>query len=1594
MSIAFLLIILIICIGSVSANDDIDNDSLYLDSNGSSINSNYDDIKVDYTVVSSGDSVDNQMLKASEEDSVVLGTENKELNNDLLDNENGDNIVLNKDYDSEFAGNNYTTGMDRNSTIVSKSTLTINVDVDDITYGDNATVNVNVVGVNGIGLNGTVTVNIAGKDYLVNVTDGVGNLIIGLNVGYYEVLTVFAGNNNYNATENNTAFNVYKSGIRIGVNTKSRNIVYGDDAVAYISLKGSYNGELFSGIGNATVKLNSETIVGVYNYTVTDGFGTLVIPGLDAGKYQVIIFYPGNENYRDAYNGFVSYTVYKANVNEFVVSVNDTVYGDDTKIDIKLIGIENQGLNGTVNVNIAGKDYLVNVTDGVGNLTVHIDNAGKYELVASFDGNENYNGANYNTSFKVSSDIFFYVDFNDIIYGENATVNVNVVDINGNNLNGVVRTTINGKDYSANVTNGVGSLIIPGLNVGNYSFVVTYTNMNYTLSDTAEVNVNVGKANVTEFIVSVNNSTYGENNTVSIRLIGVNGEALNGTVTVTIKDKNKVNKNYLVNVTDGRGSIFVPVYAAGEYNDVVATYKGNDNYNASKNMTSFKVSKATPSIKVDVPEVTYGEDATLNINVLGVNDEALNGTVTVTVNGKEYNITVTDGKGSLTVPGLNAGNYSFVVNYLGNENYTVVSTTGQVKVGKANVTEFSLKQQIFIYTHVELSLNFNVVGVNGEALNADIFTVNVDGKNYTGDVFNGIGQVWILCPAVGEYELVVSFAGNENYNAIENKTLLTIIKYKSNFYLNIDDVSYGNDVNIIILEQSGNIPNGDHIIVTITGISSSVKDKSVLGRNYTVTFSVGVGSVLVPGLDVGEYTFTAIYEGNENCTGFIGTGSAEVYKANVTEFVVSVDDNTYGEDVKVNVKLIGVNDEALNGTVTVTVNGKDYTVPVTNGRGSVLVPGLDIGEYDLVANFTGNDNYNATENKILFNVSKATPSIKVDVPEVNYGEDATLNINVFCVNDTGLNGIVTVNGKEYNITVTDGKGSLTVPGLDAGDYSFVINFPGNENYTLVSTTGQFTVGKANVTVFIVSEGNINYGQNNTVNIRIIGVNGEALTGIVTVTVDGKDYDVNVVDVAGSLTIDGLAAGDYELVASFAGNDNYNAGENKTSFKVNKAISEIRLTIDNITYGNDLVININLTGVNDTGLNGTVTIIMYGFNNYTVTVTDGKCKLNVPGINASYYGFGVVFDGNENYTEALDNERVDVFKANVTEFVVSVDDTTYGKDAEINIKLIGVNGEALNDTVTFTVDGNDYTVPVTNGHGSLDIPGLSSGKYDVLTNFAGDNNYNASENRTSFNVGKVDPVLDVNLVDVDFNGKNFIAKFNVSLTGVNDEALNDTIIVTVDGNDYNVTIINDTGNLIVTDLFANEYTVDSIFNGIKNYNPTESLFNFTIDHLKPNLNVSSSVKDDSVNITIKLTGVNGTGLNGTVVVYVNNKRYDVAVVDGIDYLVLDNLKNGQYDLNLVFDGDEIYSGIEANISFIIDYASSNNTDSNGINSNNTNNINNNVNSNGINSVAVYGYDSSLVGNGDSSVSDLPKTGNPILVLLFVLSLIGIVVSRKK
>ena len=945
------------------------------------------------------------------------------------------------------------------------------------------------------------------------------------------------------------------------------------------------------------------------------------------------------------------------------------------------------------------------------------------------------------------------------------------------------------------------------------------------------------------------------------------------------------------------------------------------------------------------------------------------------------------------------------------ENNYLVINNSIILDNRANSTALNISNS---GTNVIISFNglnniFNAISINGTVNATNLTYWGVNGVTNTGNVSKlfkpndftpeGIGfkvtvsdmENKVLLSKVyytdddGKILVDLSDLPNTRFykinTEITNETYYTRISGNGTFDLRrnvtktiIKDIIYGNQVITIIFDDN------------VTGNVSITIGNS----EYTGIITNGVSNINIGIKDAGKYLTKVSYSGDDNYLNF--TNKEVNFTINKTSpiLIINADNVTYGNNVTINVNLTGVDGVGLNDTVNLTVNGTKYTVNVVDGVGSQLILMPGIGVYNVTASYDSTNNYNATNNTTSFVVSKAVPVLVIGAGDVTYGNDVIVHIKLSGVDGAGLNGTVdlVVNGTRYAVSVVDGVGTQVVSGLGAGSYDVTVGYDGCENYTAVSGFASFVVGKANVTSFDVTVMNTTFNADNSVGFNVVGVNGELLNGTVDVTVNGRVYSVAVVGGKGVLVLKDLVPGSYGVVAVFQGTGNYNASTRSDSFVVSKAVPVLVIGAGDVTYGDSVVVSVGLTGVDGAGLNGTVEINLDNFevlkskgllgsNIIKVEVTNGKGVYIFTHPNAGIYNISANYAGNENYTNVNNKTSFKVSKANLTVFNVTVNNSTYGETNIVNVTAIGVNNELINGIAEVTVNGKSYNFTVKDGKSTLSIDDLSAGKYNVKISF-GDNNYNNITNETSFIVNKSPTNLNVSLVNTTFNGNNHTARFNVTLNGSNGMLLNETVNVTVNNKTYSVNIINGTGVLDVDGLNAGNYTVESVFGGNDNFDPSNSTINFTINSLKPDLTIKVVTNKNNATIYVTLS-YNGTGLNGTVIVTVNNKHYIVNVIDGKGNLTLTNLKNGKYIVTAIFNGDNIYLNAYANATFNINVPSNSNKSDN----------NKSIIPSGNNGNDSYNNQSITTDN----VNNMPKTGNPIALLFAVLCILGLMYNRK-
>ena len=1333
------------------------------------------------------------------------------------------------DVSASYSGDNHYVAAE-NSTVfkVDKVLANLKINVEDITFGENGLVIITLPS----DIDGSiVTVNVNGKVYPVDIENGFGKLPLReLDAGDYTISAVFAGNDKYLPGVSNALLTVSKADPALNVLISD----VGYDGVFNINV--ALTGVDAIGLnGNVIVTVNNKD----YSVNIVNGKGTAVGVKLAAGTYDFTAAWAGNDNY-NAVGDSGKFSV--AKVDSIIdVAVSDIKVGEDAVISVKLLS----DATGSVTVTVNGKDYTETVVNGVANVKVADLKAGTYDVAVKYSGDNNYNAAVATSSFTVSKvDSTMDVTVNDIVFGGDLIVDaVLPVDATGE-----VVITVNGVDYHVSIENGKATGTISGLAAGDYTVAIKYVGDDkYTGVEVAE-NVNVAKAQPVLGVV-IADVDYGNGFVIEATLTGVNGAPLSGNVIVTV-----AGKEYTVKVTDGKGIATGDKLAAGTY-AFAAVWAGDDNYNIVTENGDFKVNKVDSAIDVAVSDIKVGEDAVISVKLAS----DATGEVVITVNGEDYTAAIENGVASVTVSDLKAGDYTVAVKYTGDNNYN--GATGSAEFSVLKITpEMDVTVEDIVFGE-DLIVNAVLpVDATGEVV------ITVNGVDYHVAIENGVASVTVSGLEAGDYTVAVKYAGDDNYNAAEVTKGVNVAKANPALNVIIDSVDYGNVFTInAVLTGVNNAPLDTNIIVTVNG------------KNYIVAIVNGKGTFHADKLAAGSYNFNARFAGSNNYNEVSDSGKFNVYKVD-SAIGITVKDINVGEDAVITVKLFS----DATGELTVTVNGKDYTANVVNGRATVYVSDLKAGTYDVVAKYSGDNNYNAAVATSSFTVSKVDSTMDVTVNDIVFGGDLT--VDAVLPDDATGEVIITVDGTSYTAGINEGKATQVVKDLTAGSHVVVVKYAGDDKYTAVEIAKGVNVAKAQPVLGVVIA-DVDYGNGFVIEATLTGVNGAPLSGNVIVTVAGKEYIVEVTDGKGIFTGDKLAAGTYGFATAWAGNDNYNAVAENGDFKVNKIDSTVAVNADDIKVGENVTVTVNVP----TDATGDVIIIVDGVD-YTVAIENGKAVKTIADLKANDYTVTVKYSGDNNYNANQNTTEFTVSKISDYNMNITVPEFKEGVNSTINVVL----PKDATGTVTVEIGGKNYTANVTDGVANVIIPGLGVGDYNITTTYSGDAKYDLMTKKGNITViPNVDVNLDVDdVVMVYHDGTRLVAK----LTDYQGKPIvNATIYFNINGVNYaRTTDANGTAS-IALNLESGAYPVIVAYNGSASYSKISKNITVTIN---PSIIADDLVKmyKNDTKFSAKFLGSDGKVLANTTVKFnINGVLYTRTTNnDGVGSLAI-NLRPGEYVL---------------------------------------------------------------------------------------------------
>ena len=1256
------------------------------------------------------------------------------------------------------------------------------------------------------------------------------------------------------------------------------------------------------------------------------------------GKYAVLIKSAkdsqiiGNTLYAHELNGDDA-AIFKSGTNnvvknnypmstDIIIDVNNAWIGKEAVIGITL----NSAATGTANIMVGGKTYTVNLTDGKATLKVSDLPAGENTVKVDYDGDGKFKSSTNSTTFKVfdgivTNETFFdyfingtladYVpegatlDFRGKFYSHDdvkfdLAINkpINMISTTGDafiDLNTTAGSLLGENPGSCFTINNGGS----GSNVSGIIFhntqVWIYDAHNVVLNNISIIVENKrvgsgvgttairhGSTNVTlknSYIYTSNNGgsssivlTHVQNCTVENNTIVGEGNVGNLLYLNTFNDAgcdlsndyNKIINNKITGPSPAAGIC----YGIG--------INGNNNLIAG-NVINYAGNGIVPAWGAAPNNNTYCD----NVLIGGAS-------MSVAANSIAYNNTVsgtlTIGSGSVaynnTAKAISASSNSVVSNSSATATLTVQAGA---KVANVTAASLSVNGKNAVIENVSIS---GVGTIKSSATNTTLINSTFGGMLTVQSAKNTIKYNNIVL-ATGDAAILATGGDNvitNNYliagdklgdNAVNSTVETNIVK----------DNLPGGIVNVTITAKD--VFEGSDVIIDVTVDSlSNLTEKFMLkinNKEYVLSFTDSKANVTISDLTAGKYDIAVTY-GDETYTLINATSDVSVYGnvvTNETFFIYFDEDGLLREEVPFDELIFKGEFSDIVNLISITTPLKitsDNAV-LRNIAFAVLSDNVVLNGLTLISNVSCADNGGALILVAGNNVNVSNMNIiyiikeSVDAVAINANGVSNLNVvnsNIFfesCPKDDTLTAsAINIDGVS-NSFINGNNITAVLPYLFASNYDMKYFMMG------VNTVNPIRMRECNNVTF--SKNNVNTTANDG-SASFPTLQCMFIVGSNDCVIDGNNFSMidTVIPAGTSNYLYGINIG-YNKNLMISNNDfKMSTAGGKDAAGTAYAIQGVECEVSMI--GN------NITSISN-GPNLGI---------YFASMTGGTSELyiannliNVTGLASASGNWALVSgievqNGNAKiYNNTVYTYNVGDYSPENYMYGISYAQYMYGdRSFDIRDNRIYVDGHYA---VSFiNVDGSNVTgnLLITRNLGGDAAVEIKAGKNNVV-----ENNYPRSSdlifNITSEEPGKI-------LIDVTIDKK---------ATG--------NIAVVVDGDKYDVAIVNGSAKLTLSDLPAGVYYIEAKYNGnsivTESYNSTK----FTIDLIDSSIAVEA--KDIKCGEEAVITATVTNGATGTVTFFVNGKTYVVDITDSVATLKIADLPAGDYPAFAYYNGDKYY-----------------------------------------------------------------------------------------
>ena len=454
------------------------------------------------------------------------------------------------------------------------------------------------------------------------------------------------------------------------------------------------------------------------------------------------------------------------------------------------------------------------------------------------------------------------------------------------------------------------------------------------------------------------------------------------------------------------------------------------------------------------------------------------------------------------------------------------------------------------------------------------------------------------------------------------------------------------------------------------------------------------------------------------------------------ESIVAVEDvNITAEDIDKETEILdNVNDtdspDSKSGSKVddsdVEGNGcdKDISVDVdVEDNGSAKDIAVDV---DVECNGSNGHISDSDINESNQELNSRFPDLYGIITDTVYGENPDLVIGA----DNDLKGRLSITCPDfensYKVPIEDGYMRYRLhENLPPGKYYVKIAYAGDSTFEPQEITLSFNVFKANPNLRVDDIGKVSYGEKVNVNIHALEIFNET----VKVKVNSEVIPVKITNGKGSVSLDNLTPGEYQMEVVYDGDVNFDPYRlQKSFFVLGDSNPNLSVDVDDIGYGEHPVIKVHA----NESLTDSVRITSPQFDtSYEATIQDGYLEYELPeDFDMGNYTIKVNYDGGEVFGPKEASTTFNVNRGNPN-LSMDVDDCSL---SDTNLHAVIHADERFTGNVTLKINGRVYVnqVEVVDGYGEGYYPrDHFPGNYTVVASTEGNDHFNAGKCSTTY-----------------------------------------------------------------------------------------------------------------------------------------------------------------------------------------------------------------------------------------------------------------------